>query len=208
MPGTGTGTLSGILLRHRFDDPVRLGMMRLGGLWVFERNPARFYARPKWLPMHRRKQKMVGMVGLMALLAAASAQERAQWFTIEGDARHPVADVIEVDIRSLSHDGDHRSMALRVSRATRRSSWEAVPYRSYTAVVVFNCAEKTARYKSLAFYMLPLWEGRVHKTSSYTADEVRPMRFMDSQPNPTARIVNAACRTPLDNEDSNSVRKP
>ena len=161
--------------------------------------------------MHRQKQKvgwMVRLAGSMALLAAASAQGRAQWFTIEGDVKQPAADIFEVDIRSLSHDGDHRSMALRVSRATRRSSWGGVPYRSYTAEVVFDCTEKTARYKSLVFYMRPLWEGPVHKTSSYTASEVRPMRFMDSQPNPTGRIINAACRTPLDNEDSSGTKKP
>jgi hypothetical protein len=155
--------------------------------------------------MHRQKQKVLWLVGLMA---AASAWGQSQWFTIEGDVRQPAADIIQVDIRSLSHDGDGRSMALRVSRATRRSSWDGVPYRSYTAEVVFDCAEKTARYKSLAFYMLPLWEGPVHKTSSYTASEVRPMRFVDSTPNPTGRIINAACRTPLDNEDSNNPKKP
>ena len=169
--------------------------------------PVRVFARPQWLHMHHQKQKALWLVGFFAA-AAASAQGQAQWFTIEGDVKHPAADVIEVDVRSLSRDGDHRSMALRVSRATRRSSWDGVPYRSYTAEVVFDCAEKTARYKSLAFYMQPLWEGPVHKTSSFTAGEIRPVRFLDSQPNPTGRIINAACRTPLDNEDSNSVKKP
>ena len=51
----------------------------------------------------------------MALLAAASAQERAQWFTTEGDAMHPAVDAIE-DLHRKSF---------------------------------FDCAEKTARYKSL-----------------------------------------------------------
>lgn len=155
--------------------------------------------------MHRQTQKMLW---LLALLAAASAYGQAQWFTIEGDVQQPTEDVFEVDIRSLSHDGDNRSMAIRVSRATRRSGSDGVPYRSYTAEVVFDCAEKTARYKSVTFYMLPLWEGPAHKTSSYTASEGRSMRFRDSQPNPAERIIAAACRTPLDKDGSNSPKKP
>ena len=158
--------------------------------------------------MHRQQQTMVWTPGLLALFMAASAYGQSQWFTIEGDVKEPVADVIQVDIRSLSHDGDHRTMALRVSRAIARTSWDGVPYRSYTADVVFDCAEKTARYKSLDFYLLPMWQGAVHNTSKYTASEVRPMRFVDSQPNPTGRIINAACRTPLDSEDSKNAKKP
>jgi hypothetical protein len=155
--------------------------------------------------MHRQKQKMAWM---LALFAAASAHGEAQWFTIEGEVRQPGADVFEVDTRSLSRDGDQRSMALRVSRGASRTSWDGVPYRSYTSEVVFDCALQTARYKWLAFYLLPLWEGPVHKTSHYTADEVRPMLFVGSEPNPAQRIINAACRTPLDNDDSSNSKKP
>lgn len=157
--------------------------------------------------MHR-QQKIMVRAGLLALFAAASAHGQSQWFTIEGDVKQPAADVIQVHIRSLAHGGEQRSMALRVSRATRRSSWDGVPYRSYTANVIFDCAEKTARYKSLDFYLLPVWQGSVHKTSNYTARELRPMRFLDSQPNPSGRIINAACSTPLDSENSNSAKKP
>ena len=136
--------------------------------------------------MHCQQQIVVWMPGLLALLAAASAFGQPQWFTIEGDLKQPAADVIQVDIRSLSWESDHRSMALRVSRATPRSSEDGVPYRSYTANVIFDCVEKTARYKSLDFYLRPVWQGAVHKTSNYMASDPQPMRFLDSQPNPLA----------------------
>ncbi len=144
---------------------------------------------------------------LLALLTAGAVQSQALWFTIEGDVKLPAADIVEVDTLSLSRDGENRSMMVRASRADLRSSWDGVPYRSYTAQVMFDCAEKTARYKWLAFYMRPLWEGEVHKTSVYSADDVRPMRFVDLQPNPTQRIINAACRTPLDKDEPSGAKK-
>ena len=157
------------------------------------------------------KQKEVWLarsMALLVLLAGSTANAETRWFTVEGDTKQPAMDTVEVDILSLSRDGDNRSMDVRVSRSTLRSSWEGVPYRSYTAQVVFDCAQQTARYKWLAFHMLPLWAGPVHTTTRYAANELRPMLFVGSQPNPAQRIINAACRTPLDKDDSASTRQP
>ena len=161
--------------------------------------------------MRGQQQKKVWLgqsMTVLALLTASVAGAENRWFTMEGDSKNAALDTVEVDTLSLSRDAENRSMNLRVSRSTQRTSWEGVPYRSYTAQVVFNCAQQTARYKWLAFYMLPLWSGPVHTTSRYAADEIRPMQFTDAQPNPAQRIIHAACRTPLDNDDSNNTRQP
>ena len=38
----------------------------------------------------------------------------------------------------------------------------------------------------------PLWQGAVHTRTDYTSDP-KPMLFLDMTPNPTQRIVRAAC---------------
>ena len=75
------------------------------------------------------------------------------------------------------------------------TSWDGVAYRSYTAAVAVDCAAKTGRYLSLDFFMLPLWKGGAYKTSRYSSTEVRAMLFRDITPNPTERIIKAACRS-------------
>jgi len=45
----------------------------------------------------------------------------------------------------------------------------------------------------LSFYNQPLWKGPSHKTSTYTRDNPWPMLFRDVEPNPTPRIIKAAC---------------
>jgi len=68
-----------------------------------------------------------------------------------------------------------------------------VPYRSYYATVLFNCTDGKAHYLSLTFYNQPLWKGPPHQTSTYSRDNPRPMLFLDVEPNPTQRIIKAAC---------------
>jgi hypothetical protein len=86
-------------------------------------------------------------------------------------------------------------MKIRVSRSKPRTSWDGVPYRSYISTVQFDCANKSARYLSLDFYLRAAVEGKSHKTSTYPEDVVRPMEFRDVTPNPTQRLIRAACRT-------------
>jgi hypothetical protein len=127
------------------------------------------------------------------LLHAQAAQN--SWFNVLGDPRDPNVNTIEVDPTPVAVNGDLKTMKIRVSRSVQRTSWDGVPYRSYTSTVVFDCANKKAQYQSLDFYMEPAWKGASHKTSIYTADVKRPMEFRDVTPNPTQRLVRAACRT-------------
>jgi hypothetical protein len=61
--------------------------------------------------------------------------------------------------------------------------------------VRFDCANKVARYASLDFYLEPLWQGKSHQTSTYPEGVMRRMEFRDVTPNPTQRLIRAACRS-------------
>ncbi len=85
-------------------------------------------------------------------------------------------------------------MRVRVSRATPRTSSDGVPYQSYESQVVFDCFNHVARYSTLVLYMRPAWRGVSHNTTVYTKANPQWMEFGDVVPNPTARIIRAACR--------------
>ena len=110
-----------------------------------------------------------------------------------GDPRNAAVNTVEVDPVSLGFEGDIKTMKLRVNRATLRNNWEGVPYRSYHSQVSFNCRARKAYYMVATFYKEPLWQGEPHQTTDYAATP-RPMLFRDMEPNPTERIVRAACR--------------
>lgn len=132
---------------------------------------------------------------LLVFLGSASLlHAQTQWFTVMGDAQEAAVNTIEVDPVPLSVKGEVRTMRIRVSRSTPRTSWDGVPYRSYISTVQFDCANKVARYASLDFYLEPLWKGQSHKTSTYPEHVMRRMEFRDVAPNPTQRLIRAACR--------------
>ena len=119
------------------------------------------------------------------------------WLTLVGNPGEPQNDLVQVNPVSRSGSADTPTLNLRINRANLRTSWDNVPYRSYTATVEIDCIEKTARYTEISFYMMPLWEGKPHKTTSFSWNEMRPLRFRDIEPNPTSRLIRAACPTPL-----------
>lgn len=140
------------------------------------------------------KSCMTKTILLWSLLGSASAlHAQSAWFTVLGDPQEPGINTIEVDPVPVSVEGEMRVMKVRVSRSAERTSWDGVPYRSYTSTVQFDCADKSARYLSLDFYKEPLWKGKPHKTSTYPEGKVRQMAFRDVTPNPTERLIRAAC---------------
>lgn len=132
---------------------------------------------------------------LACLLLALSASGQTLWFTVQGDPANPAVDTIEVDPSPLSVTVEAQTMRVRVSRAQVRKNWEGVPYRSYESEVVFDCANKKARYSRMMFYMQPLWQGPSHNTSTYTEGNPRWMEFRDVRPNPNRQIIRAACES-------------
>jgi hypothetical protein len=132
---------------------------------------------------------------LAGLLLGGGAWAQTQWFTVKGDPANPALDTIEVDPSPVSVTVEAQTMRVRVSRAQIRKSWDGVPYRSYESEVVFDCANKNARYTAMVFYMQPLWQGKSHNTSTYTRDNPRWMEFRDVRPNPKQQIIRAACES-------------
>jgi hypothetical protein len=122
----------------------------------------------------------------------AGAQSPSNWFTVTGDPERAEIDTVQVDPVAVGRDADGKTMNIRVSRAALRHNWDGVPYRSYDAQVVFRCAERRAEYRAVTYYMAPLWRGDPHLSVDYS-ERPQPMLFRDTQPNPTQRIVRAAC---------------
>ena len=129
----------------------------------------------------------------LSLLCSCSVGAQSSWFTMSGEPGDPLSDIVQVDPQSRTFTAGSATLDLRVSRAALRSSSDGIPFRSYTATVLVDCTVKTARFVMAAFYMMSLWEGRPHKLLTYFPSEVRPMLFSSIEPNPTAKIIRAAC---------------
>lgn len=127
------------------------------------------------------------------MLAVFAAGAQTPWLTLMGDPADPAVDTIEVDPMPVSVAGDQRTMRVRVSRATQRTNWDGIPYRSYESTVLFDCAVLTARYLEIRFYLQPGWKGEPHRTVAYPESMPRWMVFREVEPNPYQRIITAAC---------------
>jgi len=143
-----------------------------------------------------------GWLGMVACCAGASfamaqpqpgAPQPPAWFTVAGDPANERAETVQVELSDFAPEEQGRVMALRVNRAHERRSWDGVPYRSYHALVRFDCRAGRAQYLEIAFYEAPLWQGAVLRKQDYRGNP-QPMAFRGMSPNPTERIVRAACR--------------
>lgn len=125
--------------------------------------------------------------------APAQAQSQGSWLTFVGNPGDAQADLLEVDATSRAVTPAGPTLDIRVSRPMLRTSTEGIPFRSYTGTVLVDCVAKTARFVVASFYMMPLWEGKSHKTLIYQSSEIRPVQFRFFDPNPLPRIVRASC---------------
>ncbi|MDM0028100.1 surface-adhesin E family protein [Variovorax saccharolyticus] len=126
-------------------------------------------------------------------LIACQAEAQTPWFTVTGNRADPGVDTVEVDPVAIRSEGELKTMNVRVSRATERRNWDGLPYRSYESRVIFDCRARKASYIEATFYAEPLWRGTPKPVIDYSANP-RPMLFRDVEPNPTQRLIRAACR--------------
>lgn len=126
-------------------------------------------------------------------LIACQAEAQTPWFTVTGHPADPGVDTVEVDPVAIRSEGELKTMNVRVSRATDRRNWDGLPYRSYESRVIFDCRARKASYIEATFYAEPLWRGTPKPVIDYSANP-RPMLFRDVEPNPTQRLIRAACR--------------
>ena len=129
------------------------------------------------------------------LAGAMGVAQASTWLTMRGDPDDAANDIVQVNPESIEGKNELRTMQVRVSRALQRTSRDGVVFRSYSSLVEFDCAKATARFVSADFYRLPMWRGAVHQTLHYGRDHVRPMVFREMTPNPTDRIIRAACKS-------------
>lgn len=134
-------------------------------------------------------RRLLFALGLMA----GHGHAQTVWFTVTGNPDDATLNTVQVDPKPEDGVDGLKTMRLRVNRSAQRTSWDGTPYRSYEARVLFDCPRKSARYLTITYYDSPLWQGRPHKTTDYTRGPERLMLFRDVEPNPTARIVRAAC---------------
>lgn len=117
----------------------------------------------------------------------------AGWFTLAGDSLDNTVDYIQVDPQSVEADGVLRTLQVRVSRSTTRTSTDGVAFRSFQGVAEVNCEKKTARYTSATFYSQPHFAGPPVTTLSYQRNQVRPVAFRQIDGDYAHRLIRAAC---------------
>jgi hypothetical protein len=126
---------------------------------------------------------------------SVNAAERS-WFTIVGDPDQADADTIQVDVASILGNDADRTAVIRVSRASLRiSPWAELQFRSFAALVHFDCVSRTARYREVTYWSQPIWRGQPLRSMEFGPQTQAVMRFRGVEPNPAERIIRAACES-------------
>ena len=130
---------------------------------------------------------------LLCLAAGVcTAADRLTWLTVVGDAQDASADTVQIEPESVVVFSSLRTIRIRVSRGRERSGYDNRPYRSYIASVQIDCPHESASFRQIQLFLGPLWT-RDSRVLNYREADMPPMVFRDIQPNPSSRIVQAAC---------------
>ena len=124
-------------------------------------------------------------------LSVAKIDDRS-WLTITGSTADPDVNTIQIDPTPVDTRGQLRWMTLRLNRPKQRTSTDGIVFRSFVSVIEFDCEKRTARFTKTQFYNGPLWTSP-GRTMDYPASMVRPMVFREIEPNPSERVIKAAC---------------
>lgn len=129
-----------------------------------------------------------------ALLVMASVNAADTWLTITGDPSNSASHYIQVNVAAIQIKDDLRLLPVRINRATQWApAGEALQFRSVATEVQIDCTQQIARYVKAAFYAQPDFRGEPFRITTYAGDDIRPMIFKDTDDDPNARIVKAAC---------------
>ncbi len=137
-------------------------------------------------------KRLIACLGLV--LSSACMAQAGDWLTVMGDKTDAALDTIEVNPIPISMSEEGRVMRIRVSRSMQRTNWDNIPFRSYQAIVDFDCENKQGVFQTITYYAQPLWAGEPTITTIYSKTEPRLMQFRGVVPNPVERIIRAACR--------------
>ena len=139
-----------------------------------------------------RRRNRRACVGFALLLAGLGSAWADIWFSITGDPGDATVDTVQVAPDSVVVFSNLRVMKIRTSRAAPRQGFDGAPYRSYLSAVQIDCDNNEARFRKLELFNGPLWTGPSREVEYADADMPK-MGFLDMQPNPAERIVQAAC---------------
>ncbi|WP_422830788.1 surface-adhesin E family protein [Variovorax sp. HJSM1_2] len=114
------------------------------------------------------------------------------WLTLTGDATRADADSVQVLADSVNLNGTTGTLQLRVSRAGERSAYDDLPYRSYIGWIRVDCSQREGHFLQLQYYAEALWTGAV-RLVNFTESNMPRLLFKDMDPNPTTRLIRAAC---------------
>ena len=135
---------------------------------------------------------MIAPLGLVLAMLSLPAAAGHGLLTLQGDPFDPGAETVQVDPTALNVMDDIRTMPVHVSRGHVRTGYDGTAYRSYRAITRVRCTPKDARFQQLELFEGPLWTG-TSRTIAYPEGRMPPMQFKDMSPNPTERILTAAC---------------
>jgi hypothetical protein len=131
---------------------------------------------------------------LAAMLVTVDARAADTWLTITGDPANSTSHYVQVNVAAIQIKDDLRLLPVRINRATQWApAGEALQFRSVVTEVQIDCTQQIARYVKAAFYAQPDFRGEPFRIATYAGDDIRPMIFKDSDDDPNARIVKAAC---------------
>ena len=139
--------------------------------------------------MRRRLQLLLAILGPCLCVPVLG---QAHWLTMAGDLTTPQVDTVEVSPDSVTVFKNLRVMKIRTNRAANRITYDGLPYRSYHGTVHIDCDAKQARFRQMRYFLGPLWTGEARNVE-YPEGDMPPVAFRDLNPNPVARIVQAAC---------------
>lgn len=126
------------------------------------------------------------------LLGAGSLRAEPLWLTLTGDPSRTDQDSVQVRADSVALSGTTGSLQLRVSRADTREAFDSQPYRSYIGWIKVDCTQQEGLFQQLQYYTAALWTGET-RVVNFAEPNMPKLMFKDMQPNPTARLVRAAC---------------
>ena len=135
--------------------------------------------------------------GFGCLVFAATLFAQNNWLTLVGDPHNSHTEVLEVNPLSRLQSANESTLNIRVNHGKLLTSSEGIPFRSYTATIRVDCVEKTARFVTVSYHMMPMWDGKSHRDLVFPATEVRPLVFRFFEANPILRIVKSACNSPV-----------
>lgn len=148
---------------------------------------------------------MKSCVAALLLLPALACAGGDLWLTIVGEPERADVDTIQFNPIPVSVQGPLRVMTVRVSRSEERMSGDGIRFRSFSGLVEFNCERQQARFASSQFYDEPLWRSP-SRFVKYPPTDVRPMAFRKFEPNPSERVIRAACS--IDSASYKAPRQP